>query len=365
MRRVLLPLACASLLAAAPAPPDARSPRAQKVLAPTGFPGWQTHNVCFPFVVRDPATARWRMYYTGSATEQIADSAWDLWVTGVVTSRDLVRWKYPDDYEPVIMGRRFLEGDLVTHGGAAPTFDAIVASAAWVIRDGAGWRAWYTGWNGDERALGGGRVEQVHFRIGHATSPDGLRWTRRRGAAEQGATLGLGAPSEIDALAVAHPSVVKVGATYHLWYEAYDGTTWRIARAHSADGLGWTKDGTVLSPGGADALDGLGARHPVVRKTTDGFELWYQGRSRSTPSFHVLRATSADGAVWTKGTREVVLHHDPPLAGDERVHVGSVLAQPDGSLLVFFARETAVPRAASWGTVIDRSTAIYSETVRR
>jgi len=353
MRRLPLLLAGLSFLAATPGPGVA----ARKVLAPTGFPGWQTHNVCFPFVLRDPATARWRMYYTGSATDQRSDSAWDTWVTGVATSRDLVLWKYPDDYEPVIVGRRFLEGDLVTHGGAAPTFDAIVASAAWVIRDGAGWRAWYTGWNGD--------VEQVHFRIGHATSPDGLRWTRRPGAAEQGATLGLGAPGEIDALAVAHPSVVKVGATYRLWYEAYDGTTWRIARAHSADGLGWTKDGTVLSPGGVDALDGLGARDPVVRKTRDGFELWYQGRSRSTPAFHVLRATSVDGAVWTKDAREVVLHHDPPLAGDERVHVGSVLAQPDGSLLVFFARETASPRAASWGTVIDRSTAIYSETVRR
>src|SRR6202171_4613228 len=102
MRRALLPLACVSLLAAAPAPPDARSPRARKVLAPTGFPGWQTHNVCFPFVVRDPATARWRMYYTGSATDQRADSAWDRWVTGVATSSDLVRWKYRDASEAVV-----------------------------------------------------------------------------------------------------------------------------------------------------------------------------------------------------------------------------------------------------------------------
>ncbi len=360
MRHFAFLLACLAFVAAAPGP----VPTARKVLAPTGFPGWQTHNVCFPFVVRDPVTARWRMYYTGSATDQRADSAWDRWVTGVATSSDLVRWKYPDDYEPVIVGRRFLEGDLVEYGGAALTFDAIVASAAWVVRDGARWRAWYTGWNGDERPLGGGRVEQVHFRIGYATSPDGLRWTRRAGPAGEGAMVGLGAPGEVDALAAAHPCVVQVGATYHLWYEAYDGTTWRIAHAHSADGLLWTKDGAALPPGGADALDGLGARHPVVGKTADGFELWYQGRSRAAPSFHVLRATSTDGLAWRRDTREVVLHPDPPLTGDERVHVGSVLPRPDGSLLVFFAKETAVPRAAAWGTVIDRSTAIYSETVR-
>jgi hypothetical protein len=362
-RRIVVMLASAALIAAAPA--TVSGPGARKVLAPTGFPGWQTHNVCFPFVVRDPATARWRMYYSGSATDQVSEAAWDVWTTGVVTSTDLARWRYPDDYEPVIVGHRFLEGDLVEFTGATPRFDAIAATAAWVIRGGALWRAWYTGWNGDERRLGGGRSEPVHFRIGVATSPDGLAWTQRAGAAEQGAALGLGAPGEVDSLAAAHPSVIKAGATYHLWYEAYDGAAWRIAHAHSADGLAWTKDGAVLVPSEGDALDTLGARAPVVRRTAGGFELWYQGRSRGAPSFHVLRAASADGVVWTKDAREVVLHPDPPLSGDERVHVGSVLPQPDGSLLVFYAKETAVPRAAAWGTVTDRSTAIYSETVRR
>src|SRR5262249_28740349 len=160
-----------------------------------------------------------------------------------------------------------------------------------------------------------------------ATSPDGLVWTKHESAAEQGAALGLGAPGEVDSLAAAHPSVIKEGATYHLWYEAYDGAAWRIAHARSADGVTWTRDGAGLSPGEGDALDARGARAPVVRKTGAGFELWYQGRSRGAPSFHVLRATSTDGKSWTKDAREVVLHPDPPLSGDERVHVGSVVPQ--------------------------------------
>ena len=363
MRRALIGLAGVALLAASP-PRAEGPPRARKVLAPTGFPGWQTHNVSFPFVVRDGATGSWRMYYTGSATDQRSGSAWDLWATGVVRSPDLVRWRYPDDYEPVLTGRRFLEGDLVDHDGRVPAFDAIMAASAWVMKDGAQWRAWYTGWNGDERPRGGGRVEQVHFRIGHATSPDGLRWTKVRGTAEGGASIGLGAPGEADALAVAHPAVVKVGVAYHLWYEAYDGALWRIARAHSTDGMAWVKDGAALEPGRGDAPDALGARDPVVRKTAAGYELWYQGQSPGAPTFHVLRATSADGARWTKQPGEVVLHPDPPLGGEEGIHVGSVLAQPDGSSLVFFAKETAVPRRAAWGTVVDRTTAIYSEAMR-
>jgi hypothetical protein len=120
----------------------------------------------------------------------------------------------------------------------------------------------------------------------------------------------------------------------------------------------------VLEGGGPGALDARGARHPLVRATASGLELWYQGRSVSEPAYHVLRARSTDGRAWTKVAGEVALHPDPPLAGDERIHAGSVVARPDGSLLVFFAKETADSRPGPWGPVVDRTTAIYSEPVR-
>jgi hypothetical protein len=365
-RRALLALALAAVSLGAAAPPVATPapPSARRVLAPTGFPGWQTRNVTFPVVVRDPGLGLWRMYYTGSATDQVGAAAWDLWSTGVVTSRDLLAWRYPDDYAPVLTGPRLREGDLLELSGREVPFDAILVAATSVLRDGAGWRAWYTAWGGDERSLGAGRVEQVHFRIGQATSPDGLAWTKRPGAAERGAALGLGADGAVDAVSAGHPSVVKAGLTYHLWYEAYDGRTWRIAHAHSADGSTWQKDGIALEPGAEGALDARGARHPVVRRTPAGYELWYQGLSASRPAFHVLRARSADGVVWTKEPGEIALHPDPPLKDDELIQVGSLVPRADGSLLVFFAKETAETRAATWGPLVDRSTAIYSETVR-
>ena len=317
LRSLLLPLAAASLMGAVMAEPPPATPRARRVLAPTGFPGWQTHNVTSPVVVRDAARGVWRMYYTGSATDQVSESAWDLWVTGVATSRDLARWSYPDDYEPVLIGNRFLEGDVVDPGTGPPRFDAIVASATSVMRDGTRWRAWYTGWNGDERPLVGGRVEQVHFRIGQATSPDGLRWTKHDGAGAGVAALSLGGAGALDAVSAAHPAVLKVGAVYHLWYEAYDGRVWRIAHAESQDGTAWTKTGAALEPGATDALDALGARHPTVRPVADGYELWYQGRSPAAPAFHVLRAHSGDGRAWTKVPGEVALHPDPPFGRPE------------------------------------------------
>jgi hypothetical protein len=365
LRSLLMTLAAASLVAAVAAAPAARQPRARKVLAPTGFPGWQTHNVTSPVVVRDAARGLWRMYYTGSATDQVSDSAWDLHVTGVATSRDLARWSRPDDYEPVLIGARLLEGDVVDLGVTGPPrFDAIVASVTSVTRDAGQWRAWYTGWNGDERPLGGGRVEPVHFRIGEATSPDGLRWTKRDGPGAGGSAVDLGGEGAIDSMSASHPAVLHIGGTYHLWYEAYDGRAWRIAHAESTDGRAWRKTGAALEPGEAGALDALGARHPTVRPAAEGYELWYQGRSRAAPAFHVLRARSADGRAWTKVAGEVTLHPDPPLAGDERVHAGSVIARPDGTLLVFFAKETAALREGPWGPVKERRTAIFSEAVK-
>jgi hypothetical protein len=304
------------------------------------------------------------MYYSGSATDQVGDAAWDLWRTGVVTSRDLARWSYPDDYAPVLTGPRLHEGDLLGLSGHELAFDALFVAATSVLRDGAQWRGWYTAWGGDERARGAGRVEPVHFRIGEAASADGLAWKKRPGAAEGGAALGLGPAGAIDAVSVGHPSVVKVGTAYHLWYEAYDGRTWRIAHARSTDGTSWRKDGAALEPGPQGALDALGARHPVARRTAAGYELWYQGQSASRPSFHVLRARSTDGVTWSKDSGEIALHPDPPLKEDERILVGSLLPRPDGSLLVFFAKETAISRAATWGPLVDRTTAIYSEAVR-
>jgi hypothetical protein len=354
-------LAGACLLAAAPAVPV---PSARKLLAPTNFPGWQTHNVTSPVVVRDPARGVWRMYYTGSATDQVGAAAWDLWSTGIVTSRDLVAWSYPDDYAPVLLGHRFQEGELVEFSGRERPFDMVFASVTAVLRDGAQWRAWYTAWGGDERSLGAGRVEAVHFRIGQTTSPDGVVWTKRPGGGELGSALGLGAPGAIDELAVGHAAVVKDGATYHLWYEAYDGHVWRIAHARSTDGATWERTGVAVAPGGEGALDAAGARHPVVRRTAAGYELWYEGQSAGRPRFHVLRARSADALTWTKDPGEIVLHPDPPVKDDERIHVGTLLGRPDGSLLVFYAKETATARAATWGSLVDRSTAIYSEPVR-
>jgi hypothetical protein len=222
---------------------------------------------------------------------------------------------------------------------------------------------WYTGWNGDDRVLAPGHSEKVHFRIGAAVSADGARWSKRAGPAEAGAVLGLGAQGAPDSLSAGSPAVAKDGTGFRMWYEAYDGVTWRIAAATSADGLAWTRAGVAIEPGAAGALDEKGARHPVLVPAAGGLELWYQGRSSGGPAFHVLRARSADGLAWRKVEGEVALHPDPPTEGDEEIRVGSVLARPDGGRDVYFAKETIASRTVAFGAVSSATTAIYVETV--
>ena len=38
------------------------------------------------------------------------------------------------------------------------------------------------------------------------------------------------------------PCVVRDGDEYKLWCSGYDGKTWRIGLATSRDGINWTKD---------------------------------------------------------------------------------------------------------------------------
>jgi hypothetical protein len=328
---------------------------AREILAPRFFPSWQAFDVCFPFVFQDARSGEYRLYYTGTGDDQLSEATWDRWATGLVTSTDLRLWEGPEDYLPVLAPPALREGEL-TEGVRRADFDAMAAFGVSVVDDGGSYRMYYTGWAGDDRARGGGVFEKVGFRIGLATSSDGRRWSKQRGAAGSGAVLGTG-PDREDALGAGQPFVVKDGAGLRMWYEGYDGVAWRILTATSADGVAWTKQGVALAPGPAGAWDKDGARDPVVVRRRDRLELWYQGWSDGVA--RVLRATSPDGRTWTRVPGEVRL---APAAGGA-IHVDSVLARPDGSALVFFARQETSDLGRKFGNVRRPGFRIYTATM--
>jgi len=77
-----------------------------------------------------------------------------------------------------------------------------------------------------------------NFRIGLAYSDDLVRWTKE--AANP--ILTVGAPGSWESQFVADPCVLRIGDTYHMWYTGYDGAMNSIGHATSPDGVNWTKD---------------------------------------------------------------------------------------------------------------------------
>jgi len=354
-------MACVLVAAVGAAAPAGKATR---ILSPRFFPGWQAHDVAFPAVLVDPASGRYRMFYAGSPASRLNASTWDQWVTLTATSRDGLAWTFPDDYEPILFAHRFREGEVADPRALAARFDSVAAFGASALREPSGYRLWYTGWSGAHEPVPEGVVRDVGFAIGLATSPDGATWTKRPGDAGASAVLAPGSAGEPDARGAAQPSVLRDGDSLRMWYECFDGTRWRICAASSTDGVVWAKEGIGLDVGPEGAPDALGLRNPVVVRRDGAHELWYQGQGEAPPHYRVLRARSLDGKAWTRLAGEVALHPGEPVAGDERIHVDSVVVLPSGATRVFFAKEVTTPRETAYGAIASRSYHIYTEIVR-
>ena len=341
--------------------------QATKIISPTEpWGGWERFNVCYPSVIYDGADGIYRMYYSGSTTAQINDCISDQWQTGIATSTDTQTWvKRQDDYEPVLYAHKYFEGDVIDPEEASTEFDSIFAIGPCVIKDGSIYKMWYTGWNGEFEKLGNGIANRIHYRIGYATSTDGMNWTKHSGAAGAGSIFAFNTGQE--SKSVAHPHILKeTDGTYHIWYEAQgDDNIWRIFYATSPDGINWTRQGLAVDKRKNGSFDALGTRNPVVVKRNGKYEMWYQGIGDSANrNCHVLRATSTNGLYWTKMVGEAALHPVPAVVGNERYFVDSVIVLPNNNCQVFYTKENTINEQTGTGVVSKGSYNIYMEVVQ-
>lgn len=134
-----------------------------------------------------------------------------------------------------------------------------------------------------------------YAQIAYATSLDGRNWTKH------GAVLSPSYAQE--SFDVAYPTVALVNGTYWMWYNGYDGSSvYRIFAATSADGVNWTKHGVVLDVGPAGSQDSASVAYPFVLFDNGTFRMWYTGLSSFSPPGNaaIMYATSANGLNWTK-----------------------------------------------------------------
>lgn len=116
------------------------------------------------------------------------------------------------------------------------------------------------------------------WRIGYATSPDGVNWTKY----EDNPVLEPGVFGSWDESGVLAPYVLQVQEQYGMFYVGLDGAlTKRIGYALSDDGVEWTKLSSrnpMLGPGEADAWDGEAVDEPSVLLDGSAYKLWYAGQ---------------------------------------------------------------------------------------
>ena len=160
--------------------------------------------------------------------------------------------------------------------------------------------------------------------------PDNTSWSARSQLLE-------GDGSGFDSSDVAHPSVIKDGATWVMYYAGLDGSgNWKIGRATAASANGAFARGAtpVLDVGVAGGFDASGVKDPVVVKAGAGdYRMLYTGVETLDGETieRVGYATSSDGVSWTK--RGVVLGPSLTAYSFDEVGVESAGMLVDGATL--------------------------------
>jgi hypothetical protein len=195
------------------------------------------------------------------------------------------------------------------------TFDEVGNFTISAFKDGNTYRLYYGG--ADAGDCPG--INNSHWRIGLATSDDGLHWTRVKGSQTGGAIVDNG--TTFDSYLTYRPFVLKDGSLYRMWY---NGSTKpfndchappgqsplandrRIGYAESVDGVNWTKKndgpgegGSVLPLGPPGSFDAQQVGYVWVIKDTNEYKMYYSANDISN-TWRVGLAISTDGRTWTK-----------------------------------------------------------------
>ncbi len=189
-----------------------------------------------------------------------------------------------------------------------------------VINDGGTYKMWYVGI--DLYGVG---------RIGYATSPDGVNWTKHA----SNPVLDVGAQGEWDSQELEAPFVIKEGPTsYKMWYAGRGpDDSWRIGYATSTGGVNWTKyAGNPVLDLDTDTWNNVSVHGPSILYEDSLYKMWLHtvGDDGSGLAPYTAYATSPNGITWTLAITNPLFSRDPAhywennwIWGPSVLHIGS------------------------------------------
>jgi len=228
-----------------------------------------------PLVLKDGAL--YRMWFNGSTMPfrdctTTPNTLADNRRIGYAESDDGVHWTKRSDGDG--------PGGSVLPLGGAGAIDAQQVGYVWVMKDGAGYRMYYSANDATNT-----------WRVALATSADARHWTKRPGKLAGGAVLDTGPAGAFDHFCAYQPTVVKERPQlWRMWYRGCatvgnpngpsQGT---IGYAESNDGITWVKlaqptpRGDAVGLGAAGAFDSGGLTTPSVFLDGGTWTMYYAG----------------------------------------------------------------------------------------
>jgi len=181
-------------------------------------------------------------------------------------------------------------GNPVIGPGEPGAWDETGCSVLAVVFHDSTYHMWYTSFTPDDRPTD----------IGHATSPDGIVWTRD----PANPVLTRGAPGEWNENYLSGAAVIHDGTQFHMWYEGEDADRYsRAGYATSPDGSVWTEysGNPIMEPGPPGSWDGWGVSPKTVIFDGELYSMWYAGFGQPpVRGIRIFYAESLDGINWTK-----------------------------------------------------------------
>ena len=274
----------------------------------TGQPGTWYAYTSMNSVLYNTDSSRYEMWFTAGAQIQYP------YTIGFAWSSDGISWNVYSP-NPVLTP---------TPGG----WDAYMVFVPYVLRENGQYKMWYTGCS----------TNQVLTRIGYATSPDGINWTKHPSN-----PILLPGTAPWESAAVTYPCIMPYSNGYKMWYGGYSANFSQTALGYatSPDGITWERyaGNPVLPPGAGGQWDHV-VFGPRVLFIDNNYYMFYTGETVVYQSDKIGLATSPDGLVWTKYPSNPVLK---PTAGQwdgGRIEVGSVLQDAD-TLKMYYCGLTA------------------------
>lgn len=183
--------------------------------------------------------------------------------------------------------------------GAAGKFDDFWVQFNSIWKEGSTYYGYYQGSKND-----------FLFKIGLATSTDGITWTKDPTA--DGKVLDIGAGGEWDDSLVGYPLVWKEGTTWYMLYSGKKAATGKsqIGLATSANGITWTKSGSnpVITNGVSLDTHIMQPGTNIIKESST-YYFYYWGNTTYGLSVNsvIMLATSTDLITWTKSGNNPML----------------------------------------------------------